>query len=157
MKRNTICQMYYFSLICHMFMLLCGIGGGVFMMIYVRLFLMQGKLGFVVFCIIMIMMFLFLITLSIKALTMLIKDHAFLINKEYITVSGKVIGFKRNRDPESGVQINDRPIIRVLDSLNTEHTDNQIVLYVNDKILIGETYVFRYLKHSKIAEVSQIK
>ena len=158
MKKTTIRQLYYFSLVCHVFMLLCGILGCVFMIVYVKRFFMQGKPVFViVFCISILILFLLLIALSLKTLTILAKDHKFLIDKEFLTVSGKVIGFARNRDPESGAQINDCPIIRVLDGLDIESADSQIVLHINDKVLIGETYVFRYLKYSKLAEVSQIK
>ena len=55
--------------------------------------------------------------------------------------------FKRNREPKSGVQINDKPILLKLD------TGEEIQLIINDKILVGEIYKFNYLKHCKIAEV----
>ena len=59
----------------------------------------------------------------------------------------KVLKFKKNREPESGVQINDKPIVLVLD------TNEEVELIINDKIMIGETYKFNYLKNCKIAEV----
>ena len=55
--------------------------------------------------------------------------------------------FKRNREPESGVQINDKPIVLILD------TSEEVELIINDKIMIDETYKFNYLKNCKIAEV----
>ena len=90
-----------------------------------------------------------LLIISIKTIVLLLKDFDNYRKKKYITVEGQVIGFKKNRDPESGLQMNNTPIINVVD------TNERVVLNINDSVCIGKTYVFHYLKYSKIAEVEK--
>ena len=33
-------------------------------------------------------------------------------------------------------------------------TNEEIILNINDKLIVGDTYTFDYLKNSKIAEIS---
>lgn len=148
MKKTTICQIYYFSIICNLFALLCGVAGIIIMLIYSNEFTSnQGKIFELTVVIVIIVAFIFLVLLSTKKLIALFKDYNAVKSKNYISIIGKVIKFKRNREPESGVQINDQPIITILD------TNEEIVLIINDKILIGEIYKFNYLYNSKIAEI----
>lgn len=58
-----------------------------------------------------------------------------------------MIRFEINKDSETGVQINNTPVV-----FNIE-TNEEIELTVNDFIDVGEVYRFNYLKNSKIAEV----
>lgn len=84
---------------------------------------------------------------STKGLLILLKDLNSLKTGNFISVIGSVIKFKKNRDPELGVQINDHPIVMILD------TGEEVELVLNDFVTAGATYKFNYLKNSKIAEV----
>lgn len=143
--------MFYFTLVCHVFTLLCGVLGAVFIIIYTKDFYeMAGSVFAGIFIVGMMIAFFFLIVLSLRTIFMLTKDYKCLRSKEYITITGKVIGFERNRDPESGVQINNKPIIVTLD---TENNSNSVTLVINNRVSVGKTYKIHYLKHSKIAEI----
>ena len=106
-----------------------------------------GKMFGVFFLIGIISLFVILSVFSLTKIIILLKDQKSLKSKNFITIIGKVIRFKRNREPESGVQINDKPVVSILD------TNEEIELIINDTIMIGEIYKFNYLKNSKIAEV----
>ncbi len=84
---------------------------------------------------------------SIKLIIVMLKDISSLKNKQYVFIVAKVLRFKKNREPESGIQINDRPIILIID------TNEEIELIINDNITVSEIYKFNYLNHCKIAEV----
>ncbi len=140
--------MYCFTMICHVLSLICAIVGTAFMIIYYdELIRNVGKVLGLIFVIGVILTFMFLMIFSLKTIITMLKDYNALRNKQYCLVVGKVIGFKRNREPESGVQINDKPVIIAIE------TNEKIVLNINDRILIGETYKFNYLKNCKIAEI----
>ncbi len=140
--------MYYFTLASHIIGLVCGILGAVIMLIYSDEFINYGGEIFgSAFVIVIVSSFLLLVIFSIKALITLVKDFKSLINNESVSISGKIIKFKKNRDPESGAQINDQPMVLVLDS-------NEIIsLNINEKVVVGGTYKFNYLKNCMIAEV----
>ena len=106
-----------------------------------------GKTVGTVFLVLSVGGFVALAGFSVSALVTLFKDFRSLKNNEYISIIGKVLSFKQNRDPEYGVQINDRPVVLILD------TNDEITLIVNDNIVVGEVYQFSYLKNSRIAEV----
>lgn len=106
-----------------------------------------GKILGIIFLICIVGLFAILIIFSIKVIITLLKDLKSLKNNDYISIIGKVIKFKKNIEPESGVQINDTPIVLILD------TNKEVELIINDKIMIGETYKFNYLENCKIAEV----
>lgn len=106
-----------------------------------------GKILGIIFLIGIVGLFAVLIIFSIKVIITLLKDAKSLKSNDYVSIVGKVLKFKRNIEPESGVQINDRPIVLILD------TGEEVELFINDKIMIGETYKFNYLKNCKIAEV----
>ena len=106
-----------------------------------------GKILGIIFLIGIVGLFVALIIFSIKVIITLLKDAKSLKSNDYVSIVGKVLKFKRNIEPESGVQINDRPIVLILD------TGEEVELFINDKIMIGETYKFNYLKNCKIAEV----
>ena len=147
MKRSSINKMYCFTLSSHVIGLICGILGAVIMLIYSCEFINYGgKILGLSFVIVIVGSFFLLIIFSIKALVTLLKDLKSLINNGLISIIGKVLKFERNREPESGTQINDHPVVLVLDS-------NEIIsLNVNEKVVIGGTYKFNYLKNFKIAE-----
>lgn len=107
-----------------------------------------SKIGGVILEILAILSFLLLLVLSIKNLVVLLKDYRCYKLKKYETVTAVVLRFKQNREPESGVQINDKPVIKIMD------TNEEIILNINDKLIVGDTYTFDYLKNSKIAEIS---
>lgn len=148
MKKTSINQMYVFAMICHMFTLICGICGSILIIVFNKdLIDTIGEIFGLIFIIGIIIAFIFLVILSLKVIIILIKDFKGYKNKNYISITGKVIGFKKNREPESGMQINDKPIIKIV------NTNEEIVLNINDKILVGEIYNFKYLQYSKIAEI----
>jgi glucan phosphoethanolaminetransferase (alkaline phosphatase superfamily) len=148
MKKTSIRQLYWFTMICHIFVLICGIATSVIMTINYNSFIESvGKIFGIIFLIFVIGLFIVLIFFSTKVIVILLKDFKSLKNNEYVSIVGKVLKFKRNREPESGVQINDKPIVLILD------TCEEVELIVNDKIMVGETYKFNYLKNCKIAEV----
>jgi len=148
MKKTSIRQLYWFTMICHIFVLISGIVTSVIMTINYNSFIESvGKIFGIIFLIFVIGLFIVLIFFSTKVIVILLKDFKSLKNNEYVSIVGKVLKFKRNREPESGVQINDKPIVLILD------TCEEVELIVNDKIMVGETYKFNYLKNCKIAEV----
>lgn len=148
MKKTSIRQLYWFTMICHIFVLICGIVASVIMSINYNSFIESvGKTLGIIFLIFVIGLFIVLIFFSTKVIVILLKDSKSLKNNDYVSIIGKVLKFKRNREPESGVQINDKPIVLILD------TSEEVELIINDKIMVGETYKFNYLKNCKIAEV----
>ena len=106
-----------------------------------------GKILGIIFLIGIVGLFVALIIFSIKVIITFLKDAKSLKSNDYVSIVGKVLKFKRNIEHESGVRINDRPIVLILD------TGEEVELFINDKIMIGETYKFNYLKNCKIAEV----
>ncbi len=148
MKKTSIHQLYWFTMVCHAFILIGSIVAIVIMTINYSSFVKDiGKILGIIFLIFVVGLFVFLIIFSIKVILILLKDFKSLKNKNYISMVGKVLKFKTNREPESGVQIDNMPIVLILD------TSEEIELVINDKIMIGETYRFNYLKNCKIAEV----
>ena len=148
MKKTSIRQLYWFTMICHIFALLCGIGGSIIMIVNYNEFIVNaGKILGIIFLICIVGLFAILTIFSIKVIITLLKDLKSLKNNDYISIIGKVMKFKKNIEPESGVQINDNPIVLILD------TNKEVELIINDKIMIGETYKFNYLENCKIAEV----
>ena len=148
MKKTSVRQLYCFTMICHIFTLLCGIIGSIVMLINYNEFINSvGKILGVIFMVGIVVLFVILIVSSLNVIVILLKDFKSLKNNDYISIIGKVVKFKRNREPESGVQINDKPVVLIVD------TGEKIELIINDKIVVGDTYKFNYLKNSKIAEV----
>ena len=148
MKKTSIHELYRFTMICHIFVLICGIVTSVIMIVNYTSFIGSfGKVLGIIFLIVIVGLLVVLIASSIKVIITLLTDLKSLKNNDYISVIGKVIKFKRNIEPESGVQINDNPIVLIL------NTNEEVELIINDKIRIGETYKFNYLRKCKIAEV----
>lgn len=148
MKKTSIRELYWFTMICHIFLLICGIIASVIMTINYNSFIESiGKVLGIIFLIGVDGLFVTLIFFSINVILTLLKDFKSLKNNDYISIIGKVLKFKKNIEPESGVQINDKPIVLILD------TSEEVELIINDKIMIGEIYKFNYLKNCKIAEV----
>ena len=135
-------------MICHIFMLICGIVASVIMSINYKSFIESvGKTLGMIFLIFVIGLFIVLIFFSTKAIVTLLKDYKSLKNNDFVSIIGEVLEFKRNREPESGVQINDKPIVLIIDK------SEKVELTINDKIMVGKIYKFNYLKNCKIAEV----
>lgn len=135
-------------MICHIFALISSIGTSVLMTVNYSSFIESlGKALGIIFLIGVVGGLVVLIISLIKEIMTLLKDLKSLKNNDFISIIGKVLKFKKNIEPESGVQINDIPIVLILD------TGEEIELFINDKIMIGETYKFNYLKNCKIAEV----
>lgn len=108
-------------------------------------FFSNKKINLLLFFIFIIFL-LITIILCLKELILYLKDYHAYKKEEYLEVCGLVIAFEKNRDTESGIQINSKPIIRTDEG-------NTIVLKVNCTLEIGKKYSFFYLKYSKIAEV----
>ena len=148
MRRTTIRQLYWFTMACHLFALICGIVGSIISAVNYNKFIEAiGKVWGIIFLCCVVILSVVLIVFSIKVIATLLKDAKSLKTNNYVSIIGQVLKFKRNRDPESGVQINDKPVVLILDTLE------EVELIINDKILIGETYRLNYLKNCKIAEV----
>ncbi len=128
--------------------LLCGVTGAVVIPIFSNDFIgIMGKLLEIIFVVCIVLAFITLIIYSLIVLIVLLKDYKALKHNDFISIIGKVIGFKKNINSDSGTQINDHPIIMIVD------TNEKVVLDINDIIMVGEIYKFNYLKNSKIAEV----
>lgn len=148
MKKTSIRQLYRSTMICHIFVLICGIIASVIMILNYNNFIESiGEVVGIIFLIGVVGLVVVLISFSIKVINTLLKDLKSLKNNDYISIIGKVLKFKKNRAPDSGVQVNDKPIVLILD------TSEEVELIIDDKIMIGETYRFNYLKNCKIAEV----
>ena len=148
MKKTSIRQLFHFMMLCHIFALICGLVGSVFILVNYNMFVNSlGKIIGTVFSIASIVGFVVLVVFSSNAIITLLKDFESLKTNEYISIIGKVLRFEKNRDPDSGMQINDKPVVLILD------TKEEITLIINDKIIVGETYQFNYLSNSRIAEV----
>ena len=134
----------------HLCALICVIGGSVIIIINYKGFIESvGKTLGIILLVGIVGLFVILIVFSIKAIMILLKDIKSLKRHEYVTIIGKVLRFKKNRELESGAQTNDNPIVLILG------TNEEVGLIINDKISVGETYKFNYLKNCKIAEVEQ--
>ena len=148
MKKTSIRELYCFTMACHIFTLICGVAGSVTMLINYSMWINSvGKTAGIVCLIVVIGGFVVLVGCSGSVIVTLLKDLRSLKNNEYISIIGKVLRFKNNREPESGVQINNNPVVLILD------TNDEITLIINDNIMVGEVYKFNYLKNSRIAEV----
>ena len=148
MKKTSIRQMYFYTMICYIFTLICGVAGCIIMLIYSNEFISDaGKIRGIIFFVGILIAFIFLILFSLKVLITLFKDYNAVKNNNFISITAKVIKFKKNIEPESGAQINDKPVVMILD------TKEEIVLNINDSIMVGGTYKFNYLKNCKIAEL----
>ena len=148
MKKRSIRQLYWFTMICHILTLLCGIGGSIVMIINYKGFVESvGTILGILFLIGVVVLFVILIVFSAKVIVTLLKDVKSLKINDYVCIVGKVLKFKRNRESESGIQINDKPLVLELD------TSEEVELIVNDEIIVGEIYKFNYLKNCKIAEI----
>ena len=148
MKKTSIHQLYWFTVVCYIFTLICGAVGSILILIYANEFIDSlGKIWGLIFITGIIFALIFLAFYSSKTIIILLKDFLDLKNNEYVSIIGKVIAFKKNRDPDFGMQINNNPVVLILG------TKDKIELFINDKIMIGETYKFNYLKNCKIAEI----
>lgn len=146
MKNRRIKIMYRFEIISVFIGFFSGIIGLIFMTIFNFQILSIKNWGVFLLCTFVIG-FALLIILSTKEMIPLLRDYNDYKNGKYFETKGRVIGFQSNRDPESGVQINSKPVIQ---------TDNGIiVLKVNINLRIGETYYFKYLRYSKLAEIEK--
>lgn len=77
-----------------------------------------------------------------------LKDLNSVRNNAFEELTGAVIRYKRNQDPESGQQINTRAIICAINS------NEEIEICVTEGMTQrNEIYTFIYLKHTKIGAV----
>ena len=105
-----------------------------------------GIFAYVLYPVVVVFSVAFIVS-SLRTVITLLKDRKSVKNKKYIEITGKVIKFKKNINPDTGYQINDTPVVLILD------TDEEIELSVEEEIQVGETYKFNYLENCKIAEV----
>ena len=139
---------YYFQIIGDIFLFVCSIVVIVIMLTkYNESIELFGRVIGIIFTIFVVGSGFLLFSFSIYEMVILLKDFKSVKNNDYISIIGKVLKFEKNIDPDLGRQINDKPIVLILD------TNEKIKLFINQKVKIGETYRFNYLKNSKIAEV----
>ena len=102
MKKTSIHQLYWFTMICHIFALICGIVAGVIMAVNYNSFIESiENVLVIIFLIGVAGLFVVLIAFSIKVIITLLKDLKSLQNKDYISIIGKVLKFKKNRKMSS--------------------------------------------------------
>lgn len=96
MKKTSIRQLYWFTMICNIFVLICGIVASVMMTVNYNSFIERiGKVSGIILLIFIVGLFVVLIVFSIKAIISLLKDLNSLKNKDYISIIGKVLKFKK--------------------------------------------------------------
>lgn len=84
---------------------------------------------------------------AVKQTVILFKDYKDVVHNNYITVTATDVRFAKNINPDTGIQMNNKPVIRDIQS------NEEITVFTNDEIDIGETYKFNYIKNCKLAEV----
>mgnify|MGYP004670688091 CR=1 FL=1 len=89
----------------------------------------------------------FLIFFNRKNLKNMILDFPAYRKKQYKKVVGKVIGFRKNEDPNDGIQRNNCPYVEV------EGIENLLLLETGGILESGETYAFLYLEHTGCAQM----
>ena len=147
-KKATVKELYYFNLFS--ISLLGLIGVIAFVCISVYRFNLPDVDPFNNFLYaVMVFCFTSMVFFITKELIPLLKDYSNVKSSIYQIVCGSVIAFKKNRDPESGIQINSKPIVQPVGQSDT------IMLKVNTSLKIGQTYIFIYLEHSKLAYVKE--
>ena len=98
MKKTSIRQLYWFTMICHIFVLICGIVACVIMVVNYNGFIESiGQVLGIIFLIGVVGLFVVLIAFSIKVIVILLKDLKSLKNNDYISIIGKVLKFKKNK------------------------------------------------------------
>ena len=96
MKKTSIRQLYWFSMIFHIFLLICCFFSSLIMSINYKIFIESvGKTLGIIFLIFVIGLFIVLIFFSTKVIVILLKDFKSLKNKDYVSIIGKVLKFKR--------------------------------------------------------------
>ena len=97
MKKTKIRQLYCFTMMCHIFALICGIAGSIIMLIYSNKFTNYAKkILVVIFIFGIISLFAILIVFSLNVIITLLKDLKSLKNYDFISITGKVIKFKKS-------------------------------------------------------------
>jgi len=148
MKKDRLKDLFIFYLFTHIFAFLSGLFGIILLIINSKEFIFSfDKVFGIILYILIICAFILIILFSIITLLPIIKDFKCIKEKKYLTINGMAVGFKENRNPESGIQINNLPIILI------ENVNEKIILCINQEVYIGERYQFKYLKNSKIGEV----
>lgn len=148
MKKTSIRQLYNFCMFSSIFTLICGIVAPIVLLINFNGFVDQfGKILGIIFVVVLVIGMFIVFLSSLMEITALCKDNKAMRNNNYITIIGRVIRFERNINPETGAQINVKPVVMIID------TNEEIVLLINDKVRIGQAYKFNYLPNSKIAEI----
>ncbi len=122
----------------------------VFLCCYWNSLLDQGTLIGVICIVIIAVSALILLYSCIKNSIPLIKDWNDFRNDHFSIIEGVVVGFEKNREPESGIQIDDTPII---ETAKKQH----ISLNVGSFLEKGKYYTFYYYKNSRIAKAVEKK
>lgn len=131
MKKTSIHQLYWSTTVGHIFMLICSIVTSIIITINYNGFIESiGKVFGIIFLICVNGLLVASIFFVMKEIVILLKDFKSLKNNDYISIIGKVMKFKRNIDPDSGVQTNNKPTVLILD------TSEEVELIINDKIMI---------------------
>ena len=147
-KKTTIRDLYCFSWFCYVFVMIVAIVIGVYIITgYAKLIDNAYDIAGIACCICIVTACGVASIGSIAGMITLLKDIKSLKNNNYISIIGTVLNFEKNIEPESGAQIDNTPTVLISD------TNEKVKLRINDKVIVGETYKFNYLKNSKIAEV----
>lgn len=149
-NRMSITKQYYFDFAAYIVLSISGVALLVLTIMYKDLIvpIANAFIGYS-FLIVLLIAFTFISIFGFVKCSLFVKDFKLVKLKQYLHVDGLVVGFKKNKDTESGVQINCFPIILI------SGTQNKIILKVNDVLETGETYSFVYLKNTKIAMIDK--
>lgn len=107
----------------------------------------SGEIVYIVGGCIAIIGFVIGIIIGIKELKKYFKDFKCAIEMNFKEVTGTIIRFAKNIDPESGSQCNNFPIIKI------NGTESTIELQITTVVNVGETYTFIHLENTKSAEI----
>lgn len=164
MKKHSIRNVYLFELVMHTFVIICNIILGVF--VPIMLSSNANKTGKEMNVFLVVLFFIVVAIcggLSLIRWIKLLMDLRAFKNKDFVSMKGKVLRFKRNSD-DTG-QVNNKPVVLNLET-NEEivlllreprrvphKLNDDTILHMDDTLAIGGIYTFSYLKHSRIAEV----
>ena len=96
MKKTSIFQLYYFTMMCHIFALVCSIVSSIVMIVYSNEIVNNAsKILGIVFITIIVTVFMIITVFSLKMIITLLKDFKSLKANRFISIVGKVVRFKK--------------------------------------------------------------
>lgn len=147
-NRASIKELFYMNFCFLLFMMIFSFAFLIFICFSLSSFVDAfDKFGTVIYIILIVFL---IVILGILIINMVpcFKELKYIKTNSCLEIEGEVIGFKKNKDPESGTQVNSLAIIKY-------GNDEKIVLKVNDFLKINTVYTFIYLPNTKTAKVKK--